>query len=194
MRALTKIVTTLALVGAVAVIHADSDPPVTGSGSGSGSSATATNKTVVLSPAEMEAGAKKFEEQLQGDMRTVLHLKEAVRKAKDVIKLNCVNDRLVQINAQRNIADTQNADLQIALGKGALEAQALYGALQGSAEGVRRLREEASACVGEPEMFKQESGVEVTHPDIPDDPIGDNPFVDPPDVSVEPPGYASPYY
>ncbi len=191
MRALTKIVAMLVVVGAVAVIHADSDPPV--AGAGSGSSASVAKKTIVLSPAEMETGAKKFEEQLQSDMRTVLHLKEAVRKAKDVIKLNCVNDRLVQIMAQRNIADSQNAELQAALGKGAPESQALYGSLQGTAEGVRHLREEASACVGEPELFKQE-GVEVTHPDIPDDPITDNPFDDAPDVSVEPPGYASPFF
>ena len=54
---------------------------------------------------------------------------------------------------------------------------------------MKALREQANSCIGEPELFKQESGVEVTHPEIVDDPTnGIN--VEP---GIEPPGYASPY-
>ena len=42
------------------------------------------------------------------------------------------------------------------------------------------------------ELYKQESDVEVTHPDFPDDPTVDDPFFTEVE-GVEPPGYASPF-
>ena len=38
--------------------------------------------------------------------------------------------------------------------------------------GARRrlVAEEANSCIGEPELFKQDSGVDVTRPDMLDDP------------------------
>jgi hypothetical protein len=48
--------------------------------------------------------------------------------------------------------------------------------------------------MGETELSKQESGVEVDRPEIPDDPNGIDPYEIDPTVSIDPPGYASPYH
>lgn len=179
MRAFTKFVAIAAIVGPIGVLAADDAP----------------KKSVVVSAVVMQENADRIAKQLQEDTRTVIHLRDAARKLKDVIKLNCVNDRLVQINAQRNIADGQARDLQAALGNQS-NAQGIYEQLQSTAHNVQELRDEAKACVGEPELYKQESGVEVNNPDIPDDPTTDNPF-DPTTGGtdeVEPPGFASPFY
>ena len=188
MRAFTKLVPILVLLGAGTVIHADSGAP-------SGGTPPPAKKPLVLTAAEMDSGSAKILAGLEDDTRTVLHLKEAARKMKDVIKLSCVNDRLMQIKAQRNIADTQNQELHTALEKGAVDAQPAYAQLLATSEGVHQLRDEANACVGEPELVKQENGgVEVHHPDLPDDPTAQNPYQDLQVVDVEPPGYASPFF
>ena len=57
---------------------------------------------------------------------------------------------------------------------------------------VARHHQVARGCVGVPELTKQESGVEVHHPDFPDDPTTATPFDDVV-VDVDPPGYSSPY-
>lgn len=190
MRALTKIVATLAFVGAVTV-HAQAPAPEPAADPAPGPAAKTD-----LSVAEMQAGAIKIEAQLEEDSNYVLRLKEAARKQKDVIKLNCVNDRIIQVKAQRNIADSANQELLVALGRDSQDRHRVYATLVASGEGVRKLREEANACVGAPEMFKQESGVDVSHPYFPDDPVNDNPFDEPVNggTEIEPPGYASPFY
>jgi hypothetical protein len=192
MRALTKLVPILGLLCTVTVIHADSGTHGTANGAASGDP---PQRTVKMSAADMEAGSLKIEAQLQGDMRSAMHLKETARKQKDVIKLGCVNDRLIQIKAQSNIADMQNQELHVALDKGAPETSSLYDQLAQTGEGVRRLREEASTCVGEPELTKLIDGTEVSSPNIVDDPTADNPFQNPVGgVDIEPPGFASPFF
>jgi len=142
-----------------------------------------------MSIADMQTRAAAIQTQLEEDSQHVLHLKEVAKKQKDVIKLNCVNDRIVQIKAQRNIADDANTQLQAALSKGSDDRQQLFGQLSGIGENVKHLREQANTCIGETELFKQESGVEVYHPPIIDDPTSGAPFA----PEVETPGYASPY-
>jgi hypothetical protein len=87
--------------------------------------------------------------------------------------------------------DDTNAQLQVALSRNSDSRQQLYSDLQGIGANVKNLREQAAACIGEPELFKQESGVEVHHPDLPDDPTVEPPHGD--FTNVEPPGYASPF-
>jgi hypothetical protein len=165
-------------------------------------------KVVKLSLPEMVAQAVTFEEQIKADVRHVMHLQTKARQAKDVIKLNCINDKLVQLKAQVNIFDAAHGSLKAGLeagdaggGAGAAagasaaaaagdEKQATYSEVTATAGAVKTLRAEADVCVGEPELFKQESSSEVKRPDIVDDPgtidpLGDGPF--------EAPAYASPF-
>jgi hypothetical protein len=143
----------------------------------------------VMSIADMQTKSAAIQAQLEEDSQHVLHLKEVAKKQKDVIKLNCVNDRIIQIKAQRNIADDANTQLQAALSKGSDDRAQLFDQLNSIGENVKHLREQANSCIGETELFKQESGVEVHHPEIPDDPTAGAPFT----FGVEAPGYASPY-
>jgi hypothetical protein len=153
-------------------------------------------KAAPMTGAEMKVRADAIDGQLRDDYRHVLHLRDLAKKQKDVIKLNCVNDKLVQLKAQANIADSSNHSLQSALSGGAAQAEAspLFRQLESAAESARVLREEANTCMGETELYKQESGVEVSRPDVPDDPGTIDPYgrgdlI----VSIEPPAYASPF-
>jgi hypothetical protein len=174
MKRLAKLLPALAFFGGLAVLHADTAAPA---------------QPPAPSIAEMQARSSALMERIAEDQRYVMFLKEQAKKAKDVIKLNCVNDKLVQLKAQQNIADTTNVQLQASLAKSGDDAASLYVQLNQTATDIQRLREETNACIGTPELFKQEAGVVVEHPEIPDDPLADPPF----DVDVEPPAYASPF-
>jgi hypothetical protein len=174
MRNASKLLSVLAFLGGAAVLHADTAPTPA--------------KSAQLSDSEMTLRAAGFESQIQDDNRHVLFLKEQAKKAQDVIKLSCVNDKIVQIKAEMNIADATNDQLQAALTKSAGDKNALFTQLSTSADAIKRLREGAAVCVGEPELYKQEAGRTYTHPDIPDDPTQTLPGGE-----LEPPAYASPY-
>ena len=55
---------------------------------------------------------------------------------------------------------------------------------------MRKLREEADACLGEGDLSPSETDVDVTSPDIVDDPTKSGDIFQP---GVEPPSYASPF-
>jgi hypothetical protein len=160
-------------------------------------------KAVKLSLPEMVARAGALEVQIKADLRHVLHLQAKARQAKDVIKLNCINDKLVQLKAQVNIFDSAHASLKAGLdddggaGAGAGvgaddDRQAAFGEVTEVGSAVKTLRAEADICVGEPELFKQESSADVLRPQIVDDPGAFDPF-DPSGGPFEPPAYASPF-
>lgn len=125
-------------------------------------------------------------EQVQNDNRkvAVLHLK--ARKEKDVIKLNCINDKLLQVRALMNIIDRQRLSMESSTERPD-ELNTLFGDLNGNVSGVRVLREQAEQCAGEGDL-QSASNNEWTGPDLPDDPTKDEFPGD-----LEPPGYASPY-
>ncbi len=208
MRTLTKIVPVLALVSATGSAQT---PPPAGAGSGSAvpppvadtetASGTATVEgsatltvdvpapKLALADAQKKAGAA--DKQIHEDMRFVLYLKEQAKKQSDVIKLSCVNDRIVQLKAQMNLADGTKEQLDESFTRNTDDRHSLLVTYEGQANGIRRLREEAVGCIGEPELYKQESGNNTSdHPPIVDDPTQDQPF----EPELEPPGYASPYF
>jgi hypothetical protein len=140
-----------------------------------------------LTVAEMTAKIVEFDSQTEEDARHVLRLQIEARKQKDVIKLNCINDKLLQIKALRNIIEGAKTDFDIAVsGNSADEQQYQFGRITLSAENIRQLREEANACAGEIPDHIGETVVDWDGPVLPDDPDefpGD----------IEPPGFASPF-
>ena len=144
--------------------------------------------------AQSSARAAAFELQITEDAHKMNQLRDIARKEKDVVKLTCVNDRLVELKAQQNIYD--QAKLQFAAQTSAGNTDAArppFDELSSTAEQIKLLRAAAETCIGVPELYKQESDVSVTHPDFPDDPTTTDPFDDPVFEQVEPPGYASPF-
>jgi len=142
-------------------------------------------------PSDMARNVAAFDAQIEADAKHMAHLQAVARKAKDVVKLTCVNDKLVEVKAERNVFDQNRARFDEAIANSADAAALPYTDLSRSAETIAKVRGEAEECIGVPELYKQESDVEVTHPDFPDDPTNEDPFT--PDNEVEPPAYASPY-
>ncbi|HLL25896.1 MAG TPA: hypothetical protein VK427_27345 [Kofleriaceae bacterium] len=200
MTAFKRLVPVLIMLGTVTAI-AQPDPAAPSPAGGSAATpapataAPAAPTATVTANVQISVGAMRersaaIQVQIQEDYRYVIALRERIRKKKDVIKLDCVNDRLVQLKAQMNIADKTNQTLQPALEKDTTAARDVYSQLEGTGNAVKELREQANQCVGEPELFKQEAGLEVTRPDLVDDPGTVDPYV-PEGAEVEPPGYAS---
>ena len=151
-------------------------------------------RPVKLSLPEMVARGETLEVQIKGDLRHVLHLQATARREKDVIKLNCINDKLVQLKAQVNIFDSANASLKAGLesSSSADDKQAAFAEVTSTADAIKSMRAEADICVGEPELYKQESSSDVTRPTIVDDPSATDPFGTG-DGTFEAPAYASPW-
>lgn len=127
-----------------------------------------------------------LQEQSRDDLRSVLHLQQLAHKQKDVIKLNCVNELLVQIKPHMNMLDAAQSELSTSA-----NPTVTLGTVQTESQAVRQLAEQARTCVGEPETGNEESSNSFTSPDIPDDPFtAPEPWHD---TTVEPPGYASPF-
>lgn len=160
-------------------------PSTAGSGTGSGSAMTTGATTMTLSLADLQTRVHQLHEQTRADARHIQHLQQIARKEKDIIKLNCVNDKLVQVKPQMNIADAGESELE---GARDAERMAIFDTISQAVENVRRLREEADQCIGEPIQTGGESSNSFTGPQAPDDPtkgFGG--------TEIEPPGYASPY-
>lgn len=144
---------------------------------------------------EMRERVAELEKQIEEDHRHVLHLQALARKDKDVIKLTCINDKLVQLKAQMNLFDTSSLALETAIGNSDASALTTFSEMEKAGTDVKKLRGEADGCAGELEMYKQESKSDVVRPDL-DDPTEDGTFNSPeqqgsPEVDV--PGYATPF-
>lgn len=188
MRSIRRLAYAVLFVGTVAAAQPDASAPPAAV-----PTAPAPKVKKALSPEEMRTGADGIGAQIQADYQHVLRLQGVARKMKDVIKLNCVNDKLVQLKAQMNIADSGTQSLRGALDRGE-DGKTLFDAVSGSGNTVKELREAANGCIGESDLIKQEFGISVTKPEITDDPGVIDPYLgDYGDIVVEPPGYASPY-
>jgi hypothetical protein len=151
-----------------------------------------------MTNADVAVKAVSLRTQIEENNHQLLQLKQHAVRLKDVIKVNCVNDKLVQAKAEMNIADSANDSLQSAMQKNNDDDRtATFGQLETAATAIKQLKEEAAACIGTPELLKQEAGNTVDRPEIPDDPLHSDPFggYDPfgGNNGMEPPAYPSPF-
>ncbi len=149
-------------------------------------------KSVDLSPAEMKAESQKHLEKMQEVLVRVVELQQMARKQKDVIKLNCVNDKLLQIKQLLNIAESSRTDLIESMAQQDNEGTLhQYSQITITKEKTDGLRGEAEGCIGEELVFLGPTEVEVDDPGLPDDPTAPDDFNW--DDVLEPPAYASPF-
>jgi len=186
MTAFTRLLPFLLVVGTVSALAQPATPPPAPAPATPAPSANAQ-----LTAGEMKARSETIISDAQDSYNHVVTLRERVRKMKDVIKLDCVNERLLQLKAQLNIADTANQSLLTALERDMTAARDLFTQLETSNHNIKELREQANQCVGAGDLYKQESGLEVTRPELPDDPGTIDPMLPGGEVVIEPPGYAS---
>jgi hypothetical protein len=143
----------------------------------------------------MKLRTEQLKQDIEEDHKHVLHLQALARKEKDVIKLTCINDKLVQMKAQMNLFDDASLALDGAINNTDDTPRTIFAEIEKAGADMKKLRGEADACAGELEMYKQESKTDVDRPEL-DDPTDGDPFHDPevmgePEVDV--PGYATPY-
>jgi hypothetical protein len=155
--------------------------------SASGSASASVSLSANMSLADMLAKSTELNKNVRTDLRHVIHLQDVARKDKDVIKLTCVNDKLLQMKAEANIFDNYRSGLE-GMSEDSRDRATTFDEEGKAADRVHRLRTEADGCLGEKEIGT-ESANRTVHPPFPDDPTEGDPF----DEGVEPPGYASPY-
>lgn len=155
--------------------------------------AAAAQPMTEMSPQEMLAESERRIQEMQTVLTRAVAVQQVARKQKDVIRLNCVNDKLLQIKQLLNIAEAARNDLveAVAADNGE-EGQHQYSQVSISYEKVNVLREEAEACVGEELVFLGPTSVEVDAPPVADDPTKGPPF-DLPGPPIERPDPATPF-
>jgi len=156
---------------------------------------TATGETKAdLSPREMATETKRLISEMETMHVRVLALQASARKAKDVIKLNCVNEKLLAVKQLLNIADKAQNDLTEAIASSDRDAEVhQYSQVKLAHERSTAERDEAEGCIGEEIVFIGPTQVTTNGPAIPDDPTADpNPFDAP--LDIEHVDMASPWY
>lgn len=120
---------------------------------------------------------------MRDSLRDVIPKLEEARATKDVVKLNCVNDKLTQIKGLLRISEQSDVTLQEAIAK--KEDVAInheYRKVSLAKDRVKQLRAEAEECIGQL-AFRTDQNLNVDV-DVPDDlPKGD------PTVVLTPPTY-----
>jgi hypothetical protein len=149
---------------------------------------TAADK-VEMTPQKMVSSASELLEKLGQNKKTVEVLRAEAIKQRDVIKVNCIDDKLEQFKQLLRIAKTAqvNLDEMIAI-KDEEGRYHEHGKIMVTDEQGRNLVDEAKACIGEELIYGGPLDVDVDGPELPDDPsIEDN------SIDLEPPAYASPF-
>ena len=103
-----------------------------------------------LSPQETLTQAKDYVAKMQDGMRRIVQLQEMAKKQKDIIKLNCANDKLLQVKGHMAVTDQAMSNLNESIAKGDDDARKheftrvtiLY-------QKVLVLGTEAENCIGE---------------------------------------------
>lgn len=115
-----------------------------------------------LTVPQMTAAAERAISDLQTILKRVLDLQQAARKSNDVIKLNCVNDKLLQLKQLLNIAETGRTNLTEAIAaQNAAEQAHQHNQIKVAGEKGGVLRDEAEECIGEELSFLGDTEVTV---------------------------------
>lgn len=188
MRNRRKIFTAALLLGAFGTVKAQSsgDQGTVDVGASAGVEAK-------IDPAEMSSRASGSVAEMESIQGRLTQLQQQARESRDIIKLNCVNDKLLQVKQLLNIADSARASLGEAIaGHNEGDRYHQYTVITVSSEKARGLRDEAEACIGEELVFSGRASIDVDAPDIADDPTRTDPFALA-SFDIERPSYATPF-
>jgi hypothetical protein len=145
-----------------------------------------------LSPQDMISQARDYRAKAAEGQTRILTLEEQAKKDKDIIRINCLHDKLVQAKVNINIADTAIVSLEDAVRRHD-EGASLYEFTRVTIvhQKAQVLENEAQQCVGEDLSFVGATRVDV---DVDPNVRTDNPTA--PAVNVTPvdrPPSASPF-
>ncbi len=103
-----------------------------------------------LSDKEKLAHAEDAVAQMQKTLREVLERVEDARKERDLVKLNCINEKLTQVKALLRIAEQSYIALQEAIARAATDgAEHEFAKIEIARQRVVELRAEAEQCIGQ---------------------------------------------
>jgi hypothetical protein len=172
-------------------------PPSAGTGAGAtgtpgaGPVDISVKQRPMLRPEEMVGQAQDYFKSMNEVLKRVQSLQEQSKKDKDIIRLNCVTDKLVQVRVNLNIGEQSMTALQEAVTR-ADEGERTheFTRLTIVNQKVQVLGAEAENCIGEDLSFVGATRVDVeVDPNIPQyDPT--KPAA--PGIDIERPGEASP--
>ena len=145
-------------------------------------------KRANISQNDMVKQAGALLDKMKDGLKRVVHLQELARRGKDVIKLNCVNDKLLQVKQLLNIGESASTDMSEAIARGDEDGRYhQFSRITIAQQQVAGLTSEAENCIGEDVSFLGPTEVTVEKPKEPDDPtvepIADFPYVDMPPVA-----------
>lgn len=128
---------------------------------------------------------------MRGALKDALQMLQEARAKNDVVKLNCVNEKLAHIKGLLRISEQSDVTLQEAVAKRETStAEHEFRRVTIAQKKVAKLRAEAEQCLGQLAFLTDENlSVEVEAPDFPP---GDPTRPDDPDAPITPPPPASP--
>jgi len=126
---------------------------------------------------KMTRAESKISESRQSLEETNALLEKARKQEKDVMKINCINDKQAAIKGFLKVAEQSYVKLKDAVsGKDSEEADHHYTLISVSKQKIDSLAEEARMCAGEVQRYAEETQVEV---DVDDDDARTDGYVPP---------------
>lgn len=150
-------------------------------------------KASQLSAQEQLAQSDKYIAKMKSILVRTQKLAQKARQDKDLIKLNCVNDKLIRIKGNLRLAEGSRKALKLAAARGdAGGRNHEFAKLTITFQKVTVLGQEAEACAGEEISYVGKSRVQVqVDPDVAQQ--GDPTETPPPPLPVVRPPLASPF-
>ncbi len=129
------------------------------------------NKTITLSPQETLTQSKDYYKKMQETQRRVTMLQAKAKKDRDMVKLNCVNDKLIRLKGHQTVAEQSMAAASVAAARSDEGArQHEISRLVILYQKVTVLGTEAENCIGEDVSYVGATKVDIDiDPSIPDD-------------------------
>jgi len=165
-------------------------PPVAPGGAPAGSVDLSVKQQPMLAPGDMVNQSKDYFKAMGDVVKRIQILQDQAKREKDIIRLNCVTDKLVQARVNINIGEQSMAALQDSVTRtDAGESTHEFTRLTIVNQKVTVLGAEAENCIGEDLSFVGATRVDVeVDPNIPQyDPTQPgSPFIDitrPPEAS-----------
>ena len=159
-------------------------------GGGGGQADLSVKQRPMLTPDEMVNQAREYFKSMNEVQKRIQVLQEQSKKQKDIIRLNCVTDKLVQVKVNINIGEQSMASLQENIARvdeGGRTHE--FTRLTIVNQKVQVLGAEAENCIGEDLSFVGATRVDVdVDPNIP---VSDPTQPPAPGIDIERPGEAS---
>ncbi len=179
----TKLLLTTIFMGSTVFAQgpAPEAPPAPGTPAGSAVDLSVKQKPT-LTPADMVNQSKEYFTGMGGVVKRIQTLQDQAKREKDIIRLNCVTDKLVQARVNVNIAEQSMATMQESIARNDEGEQTHeFTRLTIVNQKVTVLGAEAENCIGEDLSFVGATRVDVeVDPNIPQyDPTQPgSPFID----------------